>query len=210
MARKVWRRRGVVSLGSDAFVLKNKPLSALSEFHTWRSMLARCYSRKNKNFKNYGGRGIKVNKEWFNFETFYNDMGERPSNKYSIERINNNDNYKKENCMWAIKKIQCINKRNNSYIEYNGKRKTISEWSELLGIKQNTLLYKRKRGLTDEEIISGVNKTKEKKESRKRVCIICSKVFYPRKSQLEKGMGLYCSHKCHYANKKIGKDGRFK
>lgn len=81
--------------------------------HTiWLSMLSRCYNKKNKEFKNYGGRGIVVCAEWKkDFWAFVKDIGERPNKNYSLNRINNNGPYSKNNCNWATAKEQRRNQR---------------------------------------------------------------------------------------------------
>jgi len=82
------------------------------EYLTWASMLDRCRNKNNKSYKNYGGRGIEVCDRWTNsFENFLEDMGKRPSNKHSIDRINVNDNYEPNNCRWATTYEQSINRR---------------------------------------------------------------------------------------------------
>lgn len=197
MARTIWKRKGVVSLGSENFRAKIGKLSSLSEYHSWRSMLTRCYRRKTINYYLYGGRGIKVNSEWFNFETFYNDMGHKPSIKHSIERIDSNANYGKKNCIWATRKAQNNNKRNNHFLELNGTKHTLSEWSAITGVSQNTLLYRKLRGRTDEEALRGITAFSQKKERRERLCLTCGKTFFPRSYQLKIGNGKYCSQKCN-------------
>jgi len=84
-------------------------------YSSWISMKDRCLNKKSKDFQSYGARGITVCKEWINsFEQFYKDMGEKPKKK-SIDRINNNLGYFKENCHWATASEQQRNKR-NSYL----------------------------------------------------------------------------------------------
>lgn len=82
------------------------------EYYTWGSMKDRCYNKKNKAFRYYGGRGIKVCKRWISsFENFFADMGLRPSPKHSIDRINNNENYSPKNCKWSTMTEQVSNRR---------------------------------------------------------------------------------------------------
>ena len=118
---------------ADKTYLTNK-----SEYSIWRNMIQRCTNPKIKNYSLYGGRGITVCNEWLKFENFIKDMGDKPSN-FTLDRIDNNSGYSKENCRWATRSEQSNNKRNNHRYEWSGLFLTLSEWSKKLSIKRSTL-----------------------------------------------------------------------
>lgn len=113
------------------------------EYSIWNNMKNRCYNKKVPNYSNYGGRGIRVSKSWYNsFVQFYKDMGKVPKGDTSIERINNDIGYCKSNCKWATRTEQNNNRRNNIKVNYKGKDYSIQELADKLGLKYGTL-YKR-------------------------------------------------------------------
>jgi len=109
------------------------------EWQIWQNMLNRCNNKKNSAFKNYGGRGITVCKEWDIFNGFWDDMKDSYEPHLTLDRINNNKGYSKENCRWSTMSEQGRNKRSNIVITYNGETKTLKEWSECIGINYMTL-----------------------------------------------------------------------
>jgi hypothetical protein len=120
----------------------------------WVSMRQRCSCKNRSNFQDYGGRGIKVCDRWNTFENFLEDMGEPPGKDYSLDRIDVNGNYCRENCRWATNKDQANNRRNNRIIGWNGIKKTISEWSESVGIASSAIIYRLNHGWPVEEALT--------------------------------------------------------
>lgn len=119
---------------------------------TWRSMLHRCYSIKDKAYYKYGAKGITVDKDWHNYENFYRDMGSSYKEGLTIDRIDGTKGYSKDNCRWATYYEQNINRNITKYFEYNGEKKTITQWGNILNIKPVTLLsriYKRHWSVED-------------------------------------------------------------
>ena len=106
-------------------------------------MKNRCYYPKDKEYKNYGGRGIKVCDEWlgeFGFEKFYQwslANGFQPN--LSLDRIDVDGDYEPSNCRWITCKEQAINRRTTHFIMYKGEVHSVSDWAKILGINRSTL-----------------------------------------------------------------------
>lgn len=116
-------------------------------FSTWTNMKGRCRNKNDSSYKNYGGRGIKVCKEWLIFPKFLEDMEPSFRTGLTLDRIDVNGNYCKENCRWATMKEQCNNRRNN--ITFNGE--TIESASKRLGCELSSINARLKDGWTLEE-----------------------------------------------------------
>lgn len=112
---------------------------------TWANMLSRCRNPHDKEYKRYGGRGIKVCERWRDFSAFYEDMGDAPKG-FQLDRIDNNGDYCKENCRWASSKTQNNNRRDNFMITLGGETKTLAQWSEITGIHRMTIKSRILRG----------------------------------------------------------------
>lgn len=107
-------------------------------YKIYNHMINRCYNIENKRYKDYGGRGIKVCDKWLGekgFETFLNDMNNRPSLDYTLDRIDNEKGYSKENCKWSTASEQSNNRRTTIKITVNNDTKSIMNWSIHLDIE---------------------------------------------------------------------------
>lgn len=119
------------------------------------NIIQRCTNPNNPQYSSYGGRGITVCDRWrHSFENFLADMGPRPSDKHSIDRIDNDGNYEPGNCRWATQREQCRNKRSNRIIEFDGVRLPVVDWAERLGVPVEMLRGRIKQGWSDEAIIA--------------------------------------------------------
>ena len=117
------------------FALSRKTIVNRRLYDIYYSMLARCSNPKSINYKNYGGRGIKVCDEWMDYKTFEDwALKNGYTDDLSIDRIDNNKDYTPENCRWVDMIIQSNNRRTNKYVTYKGEKKTVAEWCRELNI----------------------------------------------------------------------------
>lgn len=114
-------------------------------YKSWEKMICRCYNKNYEYYNQYGGRGIKVCQRWHKFENFLEDMGERLPNT-SIDRINNNGNYKPTNCRWSTNKEQSQNTRRNRNFTWKGETYCLAVWCRKLNLKYNKVLCRIIRG----------------------------------------------------------------
>jgi len=125
-----------------------------SIYRIWRSMLGRCENPNAHAYELYGGRGIKICDAWHDFQAFYDDIGKRPGDNYTLDRINNDGDYCPENCRWATWKQQSRNRSNNRIIEFDGERRCVSEWASITGINHGTLTQRLNRGWTAKQTLT--------------------------------------------------------
>lgn len=122
-------------------------------YRSWSSMIQRCTNPKTVAYHQYGGRGIKVCKQWLRFSAFIADMAARPEGT-TLDRINPDGNYEKKNCRWATRQTQQRNRRDCRKYVLNGESLTLQEWSERTGISFHALRGRLRLGWTAEDALS--------------------------------------------------------
>lgn len=135
-------------------------------YNIYNGIKTRCYNKKFKHYKYYGGKGITMCNEWKNsYLSFYNWAVENGYKEdLTIDRINNDKGYYPENCRWATRKEQSMNRSVNVKIKVNGKYKTPEDINKDTGIKINTIYTRRFRGMSDEDVVN-INKIKRTKSN---------------------------------------------
>lgn len=122
------------------------------EYRAWLQMKQRCYNPRTRCFDRYGGRGIKVCDRWLeSFVDFLADMGRRPEQCTTIDRIDNDGDYTPRNCAWATNGAQARNRSSNRAIEFRGETLLLVEWVERLGLRYETVRYRLNRGWAAED-----------------------------------------------------------
>ena len=136
-----------------------------TRLHTiWHSMYCRCNYPTTNGYKNYGGRGIKICKEWQEFTNFHDwAVANGYSDNLTLDRIDIDGDYEPSNCRWETPKNQSNHKTNNVYLSFNGETKTAKQWCEQYGINQTTFSDRVKRGWTIEQALTISTKGKTRK-----------------------------------------------
>jgi hypothetical protein len=115
-------------------------------------MRQRCENPKNKDFANYGERGIRVCERWSTYENFLADMGFKPS-KHGLDRRDNDGNYEPNNCRWATLSEQASNQRRITKIDVGGEKITMAEASRRFGVLRETISYRLRHGWTVQQAL---------------------------------------------------------
>lgn len=114
-------------------------LSRTRVHRIWLAMKQRCYLKSINTYARYGAKGIRYCERWESFENFLADMGQPPTDKHTLDRIDSAGDYEPLNCRWATMKEQQNNRSNNRWIEFRGDRRTAAQWAEHLGIGRSTI-----------------------------------------------------------------------
>lgn len=139
-----------------------------AEYTALMNAIARCENPKHRAFHRYGGRGIKVCEKWRrDAEAFYADVGPRPSNRHSLDRIDNDGNYEPGNCRWATHEEQCANKTLGTLaITVRGETKTTIAWASECGISSVILRSRIRAGWSPEDAIGKPVRCRPKRTER--------------------------------------------
>lgn len=126
-----------------------------AEYRSWCNAKTRCTNPNARNWHRYGGRGITMCQEWINsFSSFLQYLGPKPSEKHSLDRIDNNKGYEPGNVRWATPKQQARNMVSNNSITFNGKTMCATDWTAELGLKKWTIVNRLKYGWSIERALS--------------------------------------------------------
>lgn len=141
-------------------------------FKTWNHMMARCHTKSNTAYVNYGGRGIYVCSRWRkSYLNFKKDMGERVSAAMTIDRIDNAKGYSPDNCRWASMKQQRANQtRKIILFEHQGKKQLLRKWANELGLNYSTLYARIYAGMSFKDAIEKpiISKPRNRDKGEKR------------------------------------------
>lgn len=124
------------------------------EYWVWAHMIQRCENPNDAEYKNYGARGIAVCAEWHDFQVFFADMGSRPTPKHTLDRRDNERGYFKDNCRWITQAEQNRNHRRNRWVEWDGQKKLITEWSRELFNDVHVISSRLYKGWTIERALT--------------------------------------------------------
>lgn len=127
-------------------------------YNVWSSIKARCLNHNDKQYSDYGGRGITICESWMQYENFHDDMINTYKHGLSIERVDNNKGYGKENCIWADRITQANNKRRNRFMEYDGEKMTVSQMAKKYNIHPSVLQSRLRVGWSVEKALTTPSK----------------------------------------------------
>lgn len=145
---------GCLSKKMSSERLRTHGMTLTRPFKIWDGIKQRCLNPKHLKYSSYGGRGITLPEKWLTFDGFWEDMQEGYRDDLTIDRIDNNIGYSKENCRWASMLVQSNNKRNNRFLEFDGKKLTVAQWARETGIKSVTIRARLQKGFNVEEALT--------------------------------------------------------
>ena len=139
---------------ADALLTKRNTRHGMAKskiYHVWIQMLQRCNNPHNRDYKNYGGRGIRVCEAWHTFQNFFNDIGNPPFSGATLDRRDNDQGYSPNNVRWATQEQQANNTRTNQLLTYDDETLTLAQWSRKLNMPYKVLGRRLRLGWSIEE-----------------------------------------------------------
>lgn len=137
-------------------------------YRVWAAVKIRCYSKNHPTYKNYGARGIGMCDEWhYDFNSFYDwamaNGYDQNAHRYActLDRIDTNGDYEPSNCRWVTQREQCNNTRHNIFVTINGKRQTVAQWCDELGLNRKTIYTRIYNGWEPEKALTQPIRGKE-------------------------------------------------
>jgi hypothetical protein len=120
-------------------MLTKHGLHGSANYGRWKAMMNRCYNKNNPAYKHYGAKGITVDLPWHSYEIFNDDIGVKPFDSATIDRIDVSKPYSKENCRWATKQMQGENRSDVYKIMYDGRIETVRSLEKILKKDNETI-----------------------------------------------------------------------
>lgn len=133
--------------------MKQHKMSGTRTYHSWEAMKQRCNNPRDKDYRHYGGKGVKVCEQWADFRNFIADMGECPEGK-TLDRISSTGNYEPENCRWADSFQQKHNRTDNVQLTFEGRTQPMACWARELNLHFETVRHRLLRGWSVEKALS--------------------------------------------------------
>ena len=134
-----------------------------SEHSSWQKMWERCTNPNHERYKYYGARGITICEAWKSFPQFLKDLGQKPTPKHTVDRIDNDKNYEPANCKWSTRKEQSRNRQTTVYVEHEGKRVLLIDLVAEHGVTRSVVYGRLKNGWPlDRALLEPVKKHKTK------------------------------------------------
>lgn len=137
---------------------KKHGLTGSRIYQAWGNMKKRCNDPTNKSYINYGGRGISYDKRWESFENFYEDMKDGYADDLTLDRIDVNKDYSKDNCRWADKETQANNTTTNNLVSYKGETMTQAEFARKYNLDYELFRHRLQDGWSIERAMQPVKR----------------------------------------------------
>lgn len=152
-SKERWRNPSEEARAKQSAKSRTHGMSKHPAYRSWQDMRQRCTNKRNKFYDSYGGRGIRVCNEWRSFDKFWSDMGGSWFEGAQIGRIDNDDDYFRDNCRWETPTQQQNNKRNNLIVNTPDGAMTASQAAKKYGLSFWCILHRHRSGYSPEDLV---------------------------------------------------------